>query len=149
MQNYDNESQLLVESLKPLFSSLNQFNKNLPLPNTLTLPAIVPHLDASLFKHRQSFQLLSQVAQDSYQDLAQQRAQFFSPENIQVFQQNAHSVTSRLEFDNDLLDLFKTEYHIRLLWGNGKLAKLQPPLSEERHSQFKKVLNTLTNMCYQ
>ena len=68
--------------------------------------------------------------------------------NLSLYQQNVGRVTSGLAFDQVLLDFFKTEYHVRLLWGNGKLAALSANDSDERHVQFAKVLETLADMCY-
>ena len=69
-------------------------------------------------------------------------------DNWQIQCSKAASVTTGLEFDGLLLDFFRTDYHIRLMWGNGKLASLSPSQSDERHSQFSKVLKTLADMCY-
>ena len=40
-------------------------------------------------------------------------------------------------------DIFRTEFHMRLLWGsNGALAS-----SEERHGKFEKVILAMANIC--
>ena len=55
---------------------------------------------------------------------------------------------SNVMLDDTLLDLFRTEYHIRLHWGSQSRFILQyPENSDERHEEFEKVVTTLFEMC--
>jgi hypothetical protein len=49
-------------------------------------------------------------------------------------------------FEDLLLDLFRTEFHIRLLWGTNGVVDY-PNNFDERHAKFAKVLTALASIC--
>ena len=122
--------------------------KTLQTPAELTLPHIVPYFSSFHFiQERMTFQTLCPT-DELTDDEAQHYTHYFTQDNINVFRSNAQTVTSNGKFDETLLHLFRTEYHIRLLWGShSRFTFLSPRDSEERHREFDKVLNSLFEMC--
>ena len=50
-------------------------------------------------------------------------------------------------FEQLLLDLFRTEFHVKLLWGTGAGVQDFPHNFEVRHAKFAKVVSTLAAIC--
>lgn len=67
--------------------------------------------------------------------------------NAEAYRKNAQMAFRHINsFEDLLLDLFRTEFHIRLLWGtNGFLD--YPDNFDERHAKFAKVLSALATIC--
>ena len=64
-----------------------------------------------------------------------------------TFSTNAQMTFRHLRSSDDLLlDLFRTEFHIRLLWGS-KGVRNYPANFSERHTKFAKVLTALAAIC--
>jgi len=64
-----------------------------------------------------------------------------------VYQKNAELAFRHItNFEDLLLDLFRTEFHIKLLWGNNGIQNY-PSNFEERHAKFSKVLSALASIC--
>jgi len=64
-----------------------------------------------------------------------------------VFTKNAQITFRQLRCTDDiLLDLFRTEFHVRLLWGS-KGVRSYPQNFSERHAKFAKVLTALSAIC--
>lgn len=60
-----------------------------------------------------------------------------------VFKQNGKITLHNFKYENVFLDLFSTEFHLRMLWGfRGSVV-----CAEERHQKFQKVLTLLYNKC--
>lgn len=65
--------------------------------------------------------------------------------DIPVFKERADDLVETGDFSEESIveDIFRTEFHMRLLWGsNGALAS-----SEERHGKFEKVILAMANIC--
>ena len=79
---------------------------------------------------------------------AQFVSSYFQEETVSTFRSNAKSMIPNVIFDETLLDLFRTEYHIRLHWGGqSRFILFLPENSDERHEEFEKVITTLFEMC--
>lgn len=60
-----------------------------------------------------------------------------------VFKQNGKITLQKIKYNNMLLDMFSSDFHLRMLWGfRGSVV-----CSEERHQKFQKVLTLLHNKC--
>ena len=123
----------------------------------LTLP---PHLVPYLFlfkniKNRTIVRSLFYQQHDAtlsnnsnQQQLSEHLQSYFKKENVDILRSTANSLVCNVIFDDTLLDLFCTEYHIRLHWGTqSRFILLLPKHSDERHEEFDKVLTTLFEMC--
>ena len=116
-----------------------------------TLPHVMPYL--SLFTNINQKMIFKTVYQHNFESddpnqLAQYTLTYFHEENVQTFRSNVESMISNVMFDKTLLDLFRTEYHIRLHWGSqSRFILLCSENSDERHEEFEKVITTLFEMC--
>lgn len=68
------------------------------------------------------------------------------------FRQNGANALSTLDggapmFEQLLIDLFRTEFHVKLLWGSGSGVQEFPRNFETRHSKFARVVSTLAAIC--
>ena len=134
---------------------------NVLQPTTgITLPHIVPYM--SLFTHinrkpifKSFYQnqdlVLQSLTKDTDDQLSPQypsTSAYFIEKDIQIFCSNTKKMMSNVAFDDTLLDLFRTEYHIRLHWGSQSRFILHyPDNSDEGHEEFEKVITTLFEMC--
>ncbi|XP_054707871.1 breast cancer anti-estrogen resistance protein 3 homolog [Uloborus diversus] len=64
-------------------------------------------------------------------------------QNYQMFNKNGQMFSKSHKYDNALLDVFHTEFHLRMLWGyRGCIVAC-----DERYQKFLKVLNFFHNKC--
>ncbi|XP_055934121.1 breast cancer anti-estrogen resistance protein 3 homolog [Argiope bruennichi] len=64
-------------------------------------------------------------------------------QQVPVFKKNGEMSLRSIKFQDVILDVFNTEFHLRLLWGyRGSVVG-----SEQRHTIFQKVVNSLYNRC--
>ena len=64
-----------------------------------------------------------------------------------VLRKNAQTAFRRINCSDDLLlDLFRTEFHVRLFWGTNGLSEY-PDNFRQRHAKFAKVLAALATIC--
>lgn len=60
-----------------------------------------------------------------------------------VFKKNGEMALQNVNFDSIMLDIFNTEFHLRMLWGfRGSVV-----CAEQRHTIFQKVVHSLFNKC--
>lgn len=64
-------------------------------------------------------------------------------ENLPLFRRNAEIVLEGSRSDELLSDAFRTEFHIKFLWGS-RGATVAP---EERHLKFIQVLDAMFDKC--
>lgn len=64
-------------------------------------------------------------------------------ENLPLFRRNAEIVLEGSRSDELLSDVFRTEFHIKFLWGS-RGATVAP---EERHLKFTQVLDAMFDKC--
>jgi hypothetical protein len=126
----------------------------------ITLPHIVPYM--SLFTHinrkpifKTFYQnqdlVLQSLTKDSDDQISPQypsTLSYFKEKDLHKFCSNTKKMMSNVAFDDMLLDIFRTEYHIRLHWGSQSRFILHyPENSDEGHEEFEKVITTLFEMC--
>lgn len=64
-------------------------------------------------------------------------------DSIQSFRRNAEIVLGDSKVDDLLLDMFRTEFHLKFLWG----SRGATVSSDERHSKFEQVLTVMSGKC--
>ncbi|GIX74533.1 breast cancer anti-estrogen resistance protein 3 homolog [Caerostris darwini] len=64
-------------------------------------------------------------------------------QQIPVFKKNGEMSLQSLKYQDILLDVFNTEFHLRMLWG----YRGCDVCSEQRHTIFQKVVHSLYNKC--
>ncbi len=63
--------------------------------------------------------------------------------SLATFKRNSEIVLADAKVDDLLLDMFRTEFHLKFLWGSrGAIVE-----SAERHSKFEQVLNVMSEKC--
>jgi hypothetical protein len=160
-RDYEQESGIFNDELRPTVESLNKLS--LPSPDdsvAVTVPHIVPFLSGCKdLKDRRTFRLMfREIFGDLDQGVDDPRFQAHIAQvqlnlgRIADFKANAEAAAS-LEVNGDdveddeievlLGDLFRTELHLRLLWGS---AGSSAP-AEERHAKFEKVIAALATIC--
>ena len=122
----------------------------------ITLPHIVPYM--SLFpivSHKPIFQALYQNTLENLSNTERNEDQLkkqlhFNRIDLQKICLSTKKIMSNIVFDDTLLDLFRTEYHMRLHWGGQSRFVLgYPENTDEGHEEFEKVISTLFEMCSQ
>ena len=120
----------------------------------ITLPHILPYMSKS--NHINQRTIFKTFYKNGFENAKSFDSQalhyidsFFQEEDLKKFHENSQRIlTNNVVFDETLLDLFRTEYHIRLHWGSqGRFVLLAPENSDERHEEFEKVLTSLFEMC--
>ena len=155
MQHHAGDFNHLECNLRPKYLDMKEATaeqNSAQYTNLITLPHIVPFM--SLFEH------ISQkpIFESFYQDQSKLKTLdhkkvgiaegYFHEHEIQKYFANSEKMMSNVMLDDTLLDLFRTEYHIRLHWGSQSRFILQyPENSDERHEEFEKVVTTLFEMC--
>ncbi|XP_042215322.1 breast cancer anti-estrogen resistance protein 3 homolog isoform X2 [Homarus americanus] len=139
-----------------LRSTLKAMNEctNPQAPNT-TIPHILPFILLcerdlndiySMHKHGASILQWESTASDYgmqmlFSHLQETRA---VTQNLTLYRRNAeHILPDSNTLDDLTLDMFRTEFHLKFLWGSkGAVAD-----SEERHAKFQQVVSTLSERC--
>lgn len=62
---------------------------------------------------------------------------------LPTFRRNAEIVLGDSKVDELLLDMFRTEFHLKFLWGSRGASVC----SEERHAKFDQVLTVMSEKC--
>ena len=131
-------------------------NTMIQSPTTgITLPHIVPYMSLfSHINHKPSFNALYQNTIESKgihssietEDQLDKNS-YFKNDDLEKFRLSTKKMMSNVVFDDTLLDLFRTEYHIRLHWGSQSRFILRyPENADEGHEEFEKVITTLFEM---
>lgn len=63
--------------------------------------------------------------------------------SLPIFRRNAEIVLTDSKVDDLLLDMFRTEFHLKFLWG----SRGATVPSAERHNKFEQVLNVMSEKC--
>ena len=64
-------------------------------------------------------------------------------ESLPMFRRNAEIVLGDSKVDELLLDAFRTEFHLKFLWGSRGACVA----AEERHAKFEQVLSVMSEKC--
>lgn len=74
----------------------------------------------------------------SHLDLVRSWSQY-----LPVYLRNSRKILEGVQLDEVLVDMFRTEFHLRFLWGHrGATAS-----NEQRYSKFEQVLTALSERC--
>lgn len=60
-----------------------------------------------------------------------------------VYKRNSEIVLENVKYDDLMLDMFRTEFHMKFLWG----SKGCHVAAKERYSKFLQVLNVMSERC--
>lgn len=144
--------------LRPTLKSMNECT-NPQAPNT-TIPHLIPFI---LLQERTLEDILSSAApavssletscltswESSTSDFGLgtlfshlETARKFG-ESVPTFRRNAEIVLGDSKVDDLLLDAFRTEFHLKFLWGS-RGATVSP---QDRHSKFEQVLTVMSQKC--
>ena len=66
--------------------------------------------------------------------------------NAALYRRNQRTVLEGVAFDPTLLDMFRTEFHLKFLWGS-KGAAAAAADGQQRYEKFHHVLNALSERC--
>lgn len=124
--------------LRPCFRSMNECEDS-PPPNT-TLPHILPAVTL-LMQTGTEIERNSSNSPDygltilsAQLELARQ-----FPANLSLYERNARVATFNIPHQSHLQDLFRTEFHVKFLWGaRGALTNMA-----ERHSKLQEILTAM------
>lgn len=157
------ESAFVFETkLRPVFKSLTQASgleaPNTCLPYVLSLILILQKykkvmnlidnnpLEAELISESiLNFDIGSNNSSDFGLQLLEDHLEVgrYIIQQFPTFKQNGKITLQNVKYENILLDMFSTEFHLRILWGfRGSVVA-----EEERYSKFQKVLVLLHNKC--
>lgn len=64
-------------------------------------------------------------------------------QNLHIYMRNSRKALEQLSMDDALADIFRTEFHLRFLWGNRGVSAD----SQQRYTKFEQVLNLLSERC--
>ena len=64
-------------------------------------------------------------------------------ESMTVYARNVRTVLEGVKFDELLLDMFRTEFHMKFLWGSKGVGAP----NEQRYDKFEQVLSALSARC--
>ncbi|XP_028827945.1 breast cancer anti-estrogen resistance protein 3 [Denticeps clupeoides] len=135
-RNHTESAVLFEKTHKPFMKSLNEGDDSVA-PGPLSVPHIVPLL--KLMEGEDNDEHTERGCELLYNTLQSAR---HSALNAQKYQQHAHNLLSGgWEPIPELLEAFRTEFALRLLWGHAG-AKVG---REERYTKFDKILTVLSS----
>nr|CAD7589526.1 unnamed protein product [Timema genevievae] len=130
--------------LRPTLKNMNECS-NPQAPNT-TIPHLLPFI---LLQEICSVVASSLGPWESTPDLGLgtlyahlETARKFG-ESLQTFRRNAEIVLGEAKVDDLLTDTFRTEFHLKFLWGS-RGAGVSP---QDRHAKFEQVLSVMSEKC--
>ncbi|XP_078605327.1 breast cancer anti-estrogen resistance protein 3 homolog isoform X1 [Branchiostoma floridae x Branchiostoma japonicum] len=142
-QHYTTSAVKFDSKLKPVLKTLNSSTSTIPLSNTC-FPHVIPFLQlmandvsdmelAYPWDSSDDYGLDAVLAHvDAMRSVAQQPG---------LYKITAESRLQGLKVDDTLLDVFRTELHMKLLWGSkGALAN-----QKDRYMKFEKVLKVISD----
>ncbi|XP_027008793.1 breast cancer anti-estrogen resistance protein 3 homolog isoform X2 [Tachysurus fulvidraco] len=134
-RNHTESAVLFEKTLKPFMKALNEGDDSV-VSGPLSLPHMVPLLklmegEDGVENSERGCQLLYNILQTSRH----------TANHANDYQQHAHTLLSGWELIPELLEVFHTEFALRLFWGHAgaKAGKT------ERYEKFDKILTALSN----
>ncbi|XP_064650331.1 breast cancer anti-estrogen resistance protein 3 homolog isoform X2 [Lineus longissimus] len=119
-QQFSDETYLYKMKLRPLMASLNQGTAALPLQN-VCIPHIIPLVELLERDLDTVLSLTSWEENDPHQGmdiiLAHLDTARIVTEQCGLYRIKGQSIVDKLQADTELLDVFSTDLHLRLLWG--------------------------------
>ncbi|XP_041368185.1 SH2 domain-containing protein 3C-like [Gigantopelta aegis] len=143
-KNHTNSAYTLDTKLRPAFHSMNDGTSELPLQN-VSIPHIGPIVHLLERDLDDVLSLMSWEEEDSnygldimlsHLDVARIIASQFG-----LYRINGSSVLSEMKENPELVDVFRTEFHMRLLWGMKGCGVNR----RDRHTKFEQLLMILSN----
>ncbi|KAK3539562.1 hypothetical protein QTP70_010234 [Hemibagrus guttatus] len=140
-RNYTQTAILYEKSLKPFYKRLYGGNAEVPLSST-TVPLLMPLLTlmerpAVSFEGMELWESNDQGCEIMLRHLEEARA---IARNADTYTYNAKRVLQDFSPDEDMLEILKTDFQLRLLWGSRGAGVNQT----ERHDKFKLILTALS-----
>ncbi|KAM3825349.1 SH2 domain-containing protein 3C isoform 1-T1 [Vipera latastei] len=141
-QRYTEGAILYEKKLKPFLKSLNEGKEGPPLSNT-TFPHIVPLItllerDTALPEHPEAWENMDNSVEVVMAHLEAART---VAHHGGLYHTNAEVKLQGFQPQPELLEVFSTEFQLRLLWGSRGAESSQ----SERYEKFNKVLTALSH----
>ncbi|XP_067846047.1 breast cancer anti-estrogen resistance protein 3 isoform X2 [Heptranchias perlo] len=129
------------KTLKPFIKALNEGREEVPL-NKITVPLLMPLITLMerqfvTFESTELWESIDQGCEIMLKHLENARSIAY---NAAVFKTNAKRILAGFQSDEEMLETFKTEFAMRLLWGS-KGAQVN---QTERYEKFMMILTALS-----
>ncbi|XP_048108588.1 breast cancer anti-estrogen resistance protein 3 isoform X1 [Alosa alosa] len=140
-RKYTQMAIIYEKSLKPFYKGLYEGTVDVPLSST-TVPLLLPLLTlmerpAVAFEGMELWESNDQGCEIMLRHLEEARAM---AHNADFYTANAKKVLQDFQADADLLEIFRTDFQLRLLWGSRGAAVNQA----ERYDKFNLILTALS-----
>ncbi|XP_027022322.2 breast cancer anti-estrogen resistance protein 3 isoform X1 [Tachysurus fulvidraco] len=140
-RNYTHTAILYEKSLKPFYKGLYDGNAEVPLSRA-TVPLLMPLLTlmerpVAAFEGMELWESNDQGCEIMLRHLEEARA---VSRNADTYTYNAKRVLQDFSPNEDMLEILKTDFQLRLLWGSRGAGVNQT----ERHDKFKLILTALS-----
>ncbi|XP_031430519.1 breast cancer anti-estrogen resistance protein 3 isoform X4 [Clupea harengus] len=140
-RKYTQTAIIYEKSLKPFFKGLYEGTVDAPLKST-TIPLLLPLLTlmerpAVAFEGMELWESNDQGCEIMLRHLEEARAM---AHNADLYSANAKRALQDFQADEDLLEIFRTDFQLRLLWGSRGAAVNQA----ERYDKFNLILTALS-----
>ncbi|XP_041695289.1 breast cancer anti-estrogen resistance protein 3 isoform X1 [Coregonus clupeaformis] len=140
-RKYTQTAIIYEKSLKPFYKGLYEGTADMPLTGT-TMPLLMPLLilmerPAVAFEGMELWESNDQGCEIMLRHLDEARS---VAHNADAYTANTEHVLKDFQADEDLLEIFKTDFQLRLLWGSRGAAVNQM----ERYDKFTLILTALS-----
>ncbi|XP_061096775.1 breast cancer anti-estrogen resistance protein 3 isoform X3 [Conger conger] len=140
-RKYTQTAIIYEKSLKPFYKGLYEGNVDVPVDST-TVPLLMPLLTlmerpAVVFEGMELWENNDQGCEIMLRHLEVARV---VAHNADAYRANAESVLKDFHPDEDMLEIFRTDFQLRLLWGSRGASVNQT----ERYEKFKLILTALS-----
>ncbi|XP_062412273.1 breast cancer anti-estrogen resistance protein 3 homolog isoform X1 [Sardina pilchardus] len=140
-RKYTQTAIIYEKSLKPFYKGLYEGTVEVPLSST-TIPLLLPLLTlmerpAVAFEGMELWESNDQGCEIMLRHLEEARAM---AHNADIYTANAKKALQDVQADADLLEIFRTDFQLRLLWGSRGAAVNQA----ERYDKFNLILTALS-----
>ncbi|CAB1324338.1 unnamed protein product [Coregonus sp. 'balchen'] len=140
-RKYTQTAIIYEKSLKPFYKGLYEGTADMPLTGT-TMPLLMPLLilmerQAVAFEGMELWESNDQGCEIMLRHLDEARS---VAHNADAYTANTEHVLKDFQADEDLLEIFKTDFQLRLLWGSRGAAVNQM----ERYDKFTLILTALS-----
>ncbi|KAJ8408466.1 hypothetical protein AAFF_G00258800 [Aldrovandia affinis] len=140
-RKYTQTAIIYEKSLKPFYKGLYEGNADVPLDST-TVPLLIPLLTlmerpAPAFEGMELWENNDQGCEIMLRHLEAAR---MVAHNAEAYGANTKRVLQDFQPDKDMLEIFKTDFQLRLLWGSRGATVNQT----ERYEKFKLILTALS-----
>uniref|UniRef100_A0A8D0L293 BCAR3 adaptor protein, NSP family member n=1 Tax=Sphenodon punctatus TaxID=8508 RepID=A0A8D0L293_SPHPU len=140
---YTQTAILYEKQLKPFSKALHEGRETVCVPsNNITVPLLMPLVtlmerQAVIFEGMDTWENTDQSCEIMLKHLATAR---FIAQNADLYRTNAGRILEGFQPDDEMSEIFKTEFQMRLLWGS-KGARVN---QSERYEKFNQILTALS-----